>query len=73
MNNLEKKEVILEFFSSLIFIFILETKFKRVGSNVNVMIKDVINPRVIIHPKSIIGLMPLKTKDKKAHTVVRTV
>ena len=37
------------------------------------MMKDVINPKVIIQPKSIIGLIPLKIKDKKANTVVRTV
>ena len=29
--------------------------------------------KVIIQPKSIIGLIPLKIKDKKANTVVRTV
>ena len=34
---------------------------------------DVIRPKVIIHPKSMIGLMPLKIKDKKAHIVVKTV
>ena len=34
---------------------------------------ETINPKVIIHPKSIIGLIPLKTKDKNAHIVVSTV
>ena len=34
---------------------------------------EVINPNVIIHPKSIIGFIPLNTKDKKAHIVVKTV
>ncbi len=34
---------------------------------------DMINPKVIIQPKSIIGLIPLKIKDKKAKTVVKTV
>ena len=34
---------------------------------------ETINPKVIIQPKSIIGLIPLKTKDKKAQIVVRTV
>ena len=34
---------------------------------------EVINPKVIIQPKSIIGFIPLKTKDKKAHIVVKTV
>ena len=35
--------------------------------------KDVINPNVIIHPKSITGLMSLNINDKKAHIVVKTV
>ena len=54
-------------------IFFVGTKFKRVGRRVKVIIKDVINPKVIIQPKSLIGLIPLKIKDKKANTVVRTV
>ena len=37
------------------------------------MINETIKPKVIIHPKSIIGFIPLKTKDKKAHIVVKTV
>ena len=37
------------------------------------MINDVINPKVIIQPKSIIGLISLKIKDRKAKTVVKTV
>ena len=43
------------------------------GRRVKVIMKDVINPKVIIQPKSIIGLIPLKIRDKKANTVVRTV
>ena len=39
----------------------------------NVTSKETIKPKVIIHPKSIIGLIPLKIKDKKAQIVVRTV
>ena len=70
---LPKKEVILESVSSLIFTLLLDIKLNRVGSKVNVIIKEVINPKVIIHPKSIIGFMPLNTKDRKAHIVVRTV
>ena len=70
---LPKKEVILESVSSLIFTLLLDIKLNRVGSKVNVIIKEVINPKVIIQPKSIIGFMPLKTKDRKAHIVVRTV
>ena len=53
--------------------FFVGAKFKRVGRRVNVMTNDVINPKVIIHPKSIIGLIPLKIKDKKANIVVKTV
>ena len=34
----------------------------------NVIIKDVIKPKVIIHPKSIIGFISLKIKDKKANS-----
>ena len=41
------------------------------GNNKNVTNNETINPKVIIQPKSIIGLIPLKTKDKKAHIVVR--
>jgi hypothetical protein len=52
-------------------IFFVGAKFKRVGRRVKVIINDVINPKVIIQPKSIIGLIPLKIKDKKANTVVR--
>ena len=43
------------------------------GSNVNVIIKEVIRPKVIIHPKSIIGLISLKIKDRNAIIVVKTV
>jgi hypothetical protein len=38
-----------------------------------VIINEVTKPNVIIQPKSIIGLMPLKIRDKKANTVVKTV
>tara|TARA_B100000575_G_C22912163_1_gene529621 strand:+ start:404 stop:802 length:399 start_codon:yes stop_codon:yes gene_type:complete len=46
---------------------------RREGSKVKVIKKEVINPNVIIHPKSIIGLIPLNINDKKAQIVVRTV
>ena len=42
-------------------------------SNVKVTIKETISPSVIIQPKSIIGLIPLKIRDKNAQIVVRTV
>ena len=51
----------------------VDVKFKRVGSKVKVIINDVIKPNVIIQPKSIIGFIPLKIKDKKANAVVKTV
>ena len=73
IETFAKKEVIFEFLFSLISILLFETKLKRVGSKVKVMMNDVINPKVIIHPKSMIGLIPLKTNDKKAKIVVKTV
>ena len=54
-------------------IFLLGAKFKRVGSKVKVIMNEVINPNVIIQPKSIIGFIPLNIKDKNANMVVRTV
>ena len=48
-------------------------KLKKVGSKVKVIINDVIRPKVIIHPKSIIGLISLKIKDKNAKIVVNAV
>ena len=68
-----KKEVILESFSSFISTLLFETKFKRVGSNEKVITKDVINPRVIIQPKSMIGFISLNINDKNAQIVVNTV
>ena len=46
---------------------------KKVGSKVKVIINEVIRPKVIIHPKSIIGLISLKIKDKNAKIVVNAV
>ena len=51
----------------------VENKFNKEGNNKNVTSNETINPKVIIHPKSIIGLIPLNTKDKKAQIVVKTV
>ena len=68
-----KKAVIFESCSFFKEIFLDGAKFKSVGSKVKVIIKDVIKPKVIIQPKSIIGLIPLKIKDKKAKIVVKTV
>ena len=47
--------------------------FNRQGKRRKVTKNDTINPSVIIHPKSIIGFIPLKIKDKKAQIVVKTV
>ena len=59
---------------SLTFISSLdENKLNKEGNNKNVTNNETINPRVIIQPKSIIGFIPLNTKDKKAHIVVKTV
>ena len=68
-----KKAVIFDSCSFLTEIFFVGAKFKRVGNKVKVITNDVIKPNVIIQPKSIIGFMPLKIKDKKANTVVKTV
>ena len=48
-------------------------KLKKVGIKLKVIINEVIRPKVIIHPKSIIGLISLKIKDKNAKIVVNTV
>ena len=48
-------------------------KLIRDGSNVKVITNDVIKPKVIIQPKSIIGFISLKIKDKKAIIVVKAV
>ena len=50
-----------------------EKIFNRQGKRRNVTSKEIINPKVIIQPKSMIGLIPLKIKDKKAQIVVKTV
>ena len=73
IDALPKKEVIFESSFSLILILLLDIKLSNVGSKVKVMINDVINPKVIIHPKSIIGFIPLNINERKAHTVVKTV
>ena len=43
------------------------------GKRRKVTNKETIKPKVIIHPKSIIGLIPLKINDRNAQTVVKTV
>ena len=69
----EKKEVIIESLFSLREIFSFGTKLSKVGSNVNVIMNEVTSPKVIIHPKSIIGFISLNIKERKAIIVVKTV
>ena len=67
-------DVIMDFSVSLTFVSLSHEKiFNKEGSNKNVTNIEIINPNVIIQPKSIIGFIPLNTKDKKAHIVVKTV
>ena len=70
---LPKASVTLDLFCSLIAILSSEKILRREGNKVKEIINDVVNPKVIIHPKSMIGFISLKTRDKKAHTVVKTV
>ena len=72
-ESIPRNTVTLDSLSSLTDIFFIGIKFSKVGSRVNVTVNEVINPKVIIQPKSIIGLISLNIKDKKAITVVNTV
>ena len=72
--NEPKAEVINDFSVSLIPIsFSEESKLIREGKSKNVTKNETIKPKVIIHPKSIIGFIPLKTRERNAQIVVRTV
>ena len=67
-------EVIKDFSVSLIPTSSFEENIlNKEGSNKKVTNKETINPKVIIHPKSMIGLIPLKINERKAQTVVKTV
>ena len=67
-------DVIKDFSFCLIFISLFEEKIlNKDGINVKVTNNDTIRPKVIIQPKSIIGLIPLNIKDKNAQIVVSTV
>ena len=69
-----RKDVITDFSVSLTLISIsLEKMFNKEGKSKKVIIIETINPKVIIQPKSIMGLMLLKIKERKAHIVVKTV
>jgi hypothetical protein len=72
--NEPKNDVMKDFSVSLRPISFSEAiKLINDGNNKNVTKNETINPKVIIQPKSIIGLMPLNTKDRNAHIVVSTV
>ena len=61
---------------SVLFILISFSAAKilsKVGKRIKVTINETVRPKVIIQPKSIIGFIPLKTRDRKAQIVVRTV
>ena len=63
----------IEFLFWSMFISTLDIKLIKVGRRVKVTIKETIKPRVIIHPKSIIGLISLNIKEINAQIVVNTV
>ena len=73
MDAFAKKEVIKDLLESFKEIFSLGTKFINVGRSVKVIMNEVINPNVIIQPKSIIGFISLKISERNAITVVKTV
>ena len=67
-------EVINDFSVSFTLISFSDEKiFNNDGKRRKVTDKETINPKVIIQPKSIIGLIPLKINDKNAQMVVKTV
>ena len=66
-----KKKLIKRRLYSFKEIFSFGTKFIKVGNSVKVIMNEVIKPKVIIHPKSIIGFISLKIKERKAIIVVK--
>ena len=65
---------LLEIFSIFTFISLsVEKIFISEGKRRKVIINETIKPKVIIQPKSMMGFIPLKIKDKKAQIVVKTV
>ena len=48
-------------------------KLINVGNRLKVIRNEIIRPKVIINPKSIIGFISLNTRDKKANIVVKAV
>ena len=73
MRYFAKKDVIMNLYIFLKKYFLLAQNLLKLVSSVKVIINDVIKPSVIIHPKSIIGFISLKIKDRKAIIVVKTV
>ena len=72
--KLPKAEVIFDFSVSLTLISLLEENIEsNEGNSKKVTDIETVKPNVIIHPKSIIGLIPLKINDRKAQIVVKTV
>ena len=71
--KIPKNDVIFDFCSFDNETLLLFTKFNKVGRRVNVITNEVIKPKVIIQPKSIIGFISLKINDRKAQIVVSTV
>ena len=68
-----KKLVILVPFSSFKETLLKLIKFINVGNRLKVIRNEIISPKVIINPKSIIGFISLNTRDKKANIVVKAV
>ena len=69
---LEKKLVIFDSLYLSKEIFPSGTRLISVGSTVKVIMKEVIKPNDIIHPKSIIGFNSLNIRDKKAEMIFLT-
>ena len=63
-----KKDVILDSFSSSILILLSETKFNKVGSKVNVIVKEVIKKvKRSNHLNRLVTLSPLTNMATKFH------
>ena len=73
--NVKGKNVVILDFSD--FLILISSSFAKIfnneGKSKKVTIKEINKPKVIIHPKSIIGFIPLNIRDKKANIVVNTV
>ena len=68
------REVTKDFSVFLTFISFSDEKMpNKDGRRRKVTNKETIRPKVIIHPKSIIGFIPLKINDKNAQIVVKPV